>query len=60
MSTTSMPSVTSPNTVCLPSSHGAAAVVTMKNCEPLVSGPALAIASAPRTTLWSLISSLNV
>ena len=49
-----------PKTVCLPSSHGASSVVTMKNCEPLVFGPALAMASAPRTTLWSLISSSNV
>jgi hypothetical protein len=32
-STLSMPSVTVPKTVCLPSSHGAASVVTMKNCE---------------------------
>jgi hypothetical protein len=31
---------------------GQASAVTMKNCEPLVSGPALAIASAPRTILW--------
>ena len=59
-STTSMPEVTLPKTVCLPSSHGAASVVTMKNCEPFVLGPAFAIASAPRTTLWSLISSSNV
>ena len=49
-----------PNTVCLPSSHGAASAVTTKNCEPFVSGPALAIASAPRSTLWRLISSSNV
>ena len=55
-----MPSVTRPKTVCLPSSHGAASVVTMKNCEPLVFGPAFAIASAPRTTLFSLNSSSNV
>ena len=40
-----------PKTVCLPSSQGAASVVTMKNCEPLVFGPAFAIASAPRTIL---------
>ncbi len=60
MSTTSMPSLTSPNTVCLPSSHGASFTVTMKNCDPLVLGPAFAIASAPRTTLWSLISSSKV
>ena len=38
-STASMPSVTSPKTVCLPSSQGAASVVTMKNCEPFVFGP---------------------
>ena len=59
-STASMPAVTSPKTVCLPSSHDAAPVVTTKNCEPLVFGPAFAIASAPRTTLWSLNSSSNV
>ena len=56
----SIPSATRPKTVCLPSSQGAASVVTMKNWEPLVSGPAFAIASAPRTTLCSLISSSNV
>ena len=39
-----------PNTVCLPSSHGHASAVTMKNCEPFVFGPAFAIASAPRAT----------
>ena len=49
-STTSIPPVTRPKTVCLPSSHGHASAVTMKNCEPFVFGPALAIASAPRTT----------
>jgi hypothetical protein len=59
-STASIPSTTSPNTVCLPSSQGAALTVTTKNCEPLVLGPALAIASAPRTTLWSLNSSSKV
>ena len=32
----------------------------MKNCEPFVFGPALAIASEPRTALCSLISSSNV
>ncbi len=37
-STTSMPSITSPKTVCLPSSQGAAPVVTMKNWDPLVFG----------------------
>ena len=40
--TTSEPLVTRPKTVCLPSSRGIAAVV-MKNCEPLVLGPQLAI-----------------
>ena len=33
LSTTSMPLVTRPNTVCLPSSHGAESAVTMKNCD---------------------------
>ena len=60
LSTTSMPSLTWPNTVCLPSSHEQASAVTMKNCEPFVSGPAFAIASAPRTILWGLISSSKV
>ena len=32
----------------------------MKNWDPFVFGPAFAIASAPRTTLLSLISSSNV
>ena len=59
-STFSMPSTTSPKTVCLPSSQSADGVVTMKNCEPFVFGPAFAIASAPRTTLWSLNSSSKV
>src|SRR6266567_4681458 len=58
-STTSMPEATRPKTVCLPSSHGHASAVTMKNWLPLVLGPAFAIASAPRTTLWSLNSSSN-
>ena len=51
--------MTWPKTVCLPSSHGVASAVTMKNCEPFVFGPAFAIASAPLTTLWSLNSSSN-
>src|SRR5207249_6019739 len=59
-STASMPSVTRPKTVCLPSSQGAASVVTMKNWLPFVFGPALAMANAPRSTLWSLNSSSNV
>lgn len=36
--------ITRPNTVCLLSSHGVGTVV-MKNCEPFVFGPALAIES---------------
>src|SRR5205085_3388664 len=60
VSTTSMPDVTCPKTVCSPSSQGQASAVTMKNCEPFVFGPALAIASAPRTTGCELISSSKV
>src|SRR5690242_21460641 len=56
-STTSIPSVTRPKTVCLPSSHGHASAVTMKNWLPFVFGPAFAIASAPRSTLCWLNSS---
>ncbi len=37
--TRSMPSSTFPNTTCLPSSQGVGRVV-MKNCDPLVLGPA--------------------
>lgn len=39
---TSIPFVTRPNTVCLLSSHGVGTVV-IKNCDPLVLGPAFAI-----------------
>ena len=59
-STTSIPEVTRPKTVCLPSSQGQASAVTMKNWLPFVFGPAFAIASAPRSTGWSLNSSSNV
>ncbi len=41
-----IPSKTLPNTTCFPSSHGALAKV-MKNCEPLVSGPAFAMLTHP-------------
>lgn len=41
-----MPSSTLPNTTCLPSSHGVFTVV-MKNWEPLVSLPALAMLTQP-------------
>src|SRR5262245_48678733 len=44
--TTSMPSITEPNTTCLPSSQGVLAVVR-KNCEPLVLGPELAMLRMP-------------
>lgn len=45
--TTSMPFVTRPNTVCLPSNFGMAAVV-MKNCDPFVLGAlAFAIDTVP-------------
>ena len=40
--TRSWPSTTSPKTTCLPSSHEVTTVV-MKNWDPLVLGPALAI-----------------
>src|SRR5581483_10432798 len=46
LSTTSCPSTTSPKMVCLPVSHVVGATV-MKNCDPFVFGPALAIASFP-------------
>ena len=39
--TTSSPSTTAPKTTCLPSSQSVLEV-QMKNCEPLVPGPALA------------------
>src|SRR5205085_4266268 len=59
--TTSCPSITRPKTLCLPSSHGVATWV-MKNCEPLVFGPALAIERMPGPvcfrSLWN--SSANL
>ena len=58
--TTSEPLVTRPNTVCFPSSHGVATVV-MKNCDPFVFGPALAMETVyGRSCLRSrVISSSN-
>ena len=60
-STTSWPSITWPKTECLPSSQGVATCV-MKNCEPLVFGPALAIESTPGPlclrSLWNSSSNL--
>ena len=44
--TTSMPSTTFPNTTCLPSSHDVL-TVHMKNWDPFVSFPALAIDRIP-------------
>ena len=44
--TTSIPAQTRPKIVCLPSRNGAGASV-MKNWDPLVLGPELAIASTP-------------
>jgi len=44
--TTSIPLTTLPKTVCLPSRKVFGAVL-MKNCEPLVLGPAFAIAIVP-------------
>ena len=41
LSTTSAPPMTSPKIVCLPFSHGVGPTV-IKNCEPLVPGPAFA------------------
>ena len=51
--TTSIPSTMLPNTTCLPFSHGVA-VVVMKNCDPLVLGPALAMERTPGPTWLSL------
>ena len=44
--TTSIPSITRPNTTCLPSSHLVWSV-QMKNWEPFVFGPALAMLKIP-------------
>ena len=58
--TTSMPSTTDPKTTCLPSSH-AVLEVQMKNCDPLVPGPALAMDNTPGPVCFSAkFSSSNV
>lgn len=44
-------SKTFPNTTCLPSNHGVFARV-MKNCEPFVLGPLLAILNKPAALWW--------
>ena len=60
---TFIPFFTSPNTTWWPSSHCVftypllpfiMATVVMKNCEPLVSGPALAMDSMPGPVCFSL------
>ena len=53
LSRISRPYTTFPNTVCLPLSQGQGTNV-MKNWEPLVLGPALAIDSSPGTSCFSL------
>ncbi|KAA8492474.1 hypothetical protein FVE85_7981 [Porphyridium purpureum] len=52
--------VTLPNTQCFPSSQGHGTVV-MKNCEPLVFGPAFAMDSSPGA-VWRILkfSSANL
>src|SRR4051812_23516023 len=58
--TRSDPSLTSPKTTCLPSSQLVTTVV-MKNCEPFVFGPALAIDRRNgRSCLSWKFSSLNL
>ncbi|KAH9529206.1 Eukaryotic translation initiation factor 3 subunit E, variant 2 [Dermatophagoides farinae] len=48
----SIPCITCPNTTCLPSSHSVREVV-MKNCDPLVFGPELAIDRIPAPVFTS-------
>jgi hypothetical protein len=55
-----IPSLTSPNTVCFPSNHGVGMVV-IKNYDPFVLGPALAIESNPGLVCFTVkFSSGNV
>jgi hypothetical protein len=55
-----MPEVTAPKTTCLPSRCGVVLSV-MKNCEPLVSDPALAMLRRPALVcLCTKFSSLNL
>jgi hypothetical protein len=42
----SIPLLTLPKTECFPSNHGVGTVV-MKNCDPFVFGPALALLKTP-------------
>ena len=48
-----------PNTTCLPSSHSVL-TVQMKNCDPLVLGPAFAIERIPGPVCFSCKSNKNV
>ena len=58
--TTSMPLETSPKTVCFPSSQEVTTVV-MKNWDPLVLGPALAMDRSPGLLCFLMkFSSLNL
>ena len=58
--TSCIPSTTSPKTTCLPSSQSHVTVV-MKNCEPLVPGPALAMERSPALSCFFLkFSSANL
>mmetsp|Transcript_34766 Transcript_34766/g.80368 ORF Transcript_34766/g.80368 Transcript_34766/m.80368 type:complete len:113 (-) Transcript_34766:231-569(-) len=50
---TSNPSITFPNTTCLPSSQGVADVVK-KNWDPLVFGPELAIERMPGSVCFKI------
>ena len=69
MSTRTLPSfatfpmcaLTRPKMVCFPSSHGVGASV-MKNCDPLVFGPLLAMDKTPAPVCFSsrVISSSNL
>ena len=52
-------SITRPKTECLPSSQGVATCV-MKNCEPLVFGPELAIDSTPGPVVLQVLVELVV
>uniref|UniRef100_H2YDC9 Uncharacterized protein n=1 Tax=Ciona savignyi TaxID=51511 RepID=H2YDC9_CIOSA len=57
--TTSIPDTTFPNTTCFPSNHGVFTVV-MKNWDPFVSFPALAMLRYPGPSCFNLkFSSLN-
>ncbi|CAL6285260.1 unnamed protein product [Bathycoccus prasinos] len=57
--TTSIPSVTLPKTTCRPSNQEVT-TVQMKNCDPFVFGPALAMDNVPGPVCFNLkFSSAN-